>query len=209
MAWLRIRKDIGLKKDSGFLGTGHYPIPVLEAPMGLASPDTVVFTHDSEYVYAVLGLSFKSILDAPQNLINAAVADMVTEHYETVREKDYSSNVKTFIQRSRPDVQVLPDARVNGVADFGIACKGSEVFVETRWHPGRTDESTYTELLRFLDKLPADVGYLVVVDGDEPPGKMAHEVIESNLGTRGRILAWQERNGAKELEDALNAIIGT
>ena len=179
--------------------------------MGLASPDTVVFTHDAEYVYRVLELSFNSILDAPNHLIDMAVANMKKEHYETVREKMrekiFSLAVMDVLRHVRSDIQVLPDAQVSAVADFGIAFQSREIFVETRWRPGSTDKTTRTELLRLINKLPTDVGYLVVVDSDEPPSRTAYEIFENYLPTGGRILAWREKNGPRELEDAFQNIV--
>lgn len=211
LIWRRSREKGGLGKDSGFLGTGHYPIPVLEEPMGLASRDTVIFSHDADHIYEVLDLAFSSILNSPQHAIDMAVADMKKEHYQTVRErmgeKIFSLAVMDVLRHVRPDIQVLSDARVGAGADFGITCQSREVFVETRWRPGSSDQSTRTELLRLIGELPADVGFLVVVDSDEPPSRVAYEVFENNLPTRGRILAWRERNGPRELQDALHSII--
>jgi len=64
-------------------------------------------------------------------------------------------------------------------------------------------------LLARIDALPSDVGFVAVVDSEEPPSRISYEIFENYLPTRGRILAWQERNGPSELEEALRAIIET
>jgi hypothetical protein len=192
----------GRRRNSGFLGTGHYPIPVLETSMGLGSPETVIFQHNTDHIYGVLDLTFQSILFASSDVTDAAVASMKTRHYEAMmREREFSSAVLKTLRYLHPDIQLIPDKRVNDRADFGVVFQGGEIFVETRWRPGPTEEANRIGLTALMDNLPPGVSLLIAVDSDELPSRTVYQLIDSRLGSRGRILAWQEQNGAIELED--------
>lgn len=192
---------------SGFLGIGHYPIPVLEESLGLASPDTTVFRHDAGYIYRVLEVTFDSIL-TQSRATNAAVGRINTERrYETAAERAFSLAVMDVLRHLRADFQVLADERVGNSADFGIAYKGGEIFVETRWHAGFADESAEAALTKLVDGLPDSVAFLLVVDSDEPPSPKSYELIAQRLHGRGGIVAWEDGSDTTELASVLLGLI--
>jgi hypothetical protein len=85
MSWLfrKGRRDSAWR-DSGFLGAGHYPIPVLEETLGLASSAKVIFNRDPSEVWRLVELTFTSIRSANTDVTNEVVAEMKAQQYKDV-----------------------------------------------------------------------------------------------------------------------------
>jgi len=118
----------------------------------------------------------------------------------------FAEQVVAAIKRCLPEATVTAPADP-ALGDYRVSYHGRSLLVEIKWKADLAQPFAASTLQHVIERISDEEKLLVVVDAISLPSGEKFSGVKQGIGSRGKILTWQDENDDRWLREALMSLL--